>query len=193
MKVEIISKKRVFDRFFKIEEATLRHERYDGGMTGELTRFSFERGESVAVLLYDPGAKEIILVEQFRYPAYSTGSSGWLLEIVAGSVSPGEGLEATACKEVLEETGYVVTKDSLIKMGAFFVSPGGTSERLHLYLAEVSEKDKTEKGGGNDHEDEDIRVARLPFEEALAKAEVGELEDAKTAIALFMLEKRLRG
>lgn len=193
MKVDIIKKKRIFDRFFKIDEVTLRHERYDGDMTEELTRFSFERGESVAVLLYCPEEGEIILVEQFRYPAYSAGSSGWLLEIVAGSVPPGDDLESTACKEVMEETGYAIPPGGLIKMGVFFASPGGTSERVHLYMAHVLESDRREKGGGNDHEDEDIRVARFSFEEVLSLAEQGKLEDAKTIIALFLLEKRLKG
>lgn len=191
MKVEILKKKRIFDKFFKIDEVLLKHEKYDGAMTDPVTRFSFERGESVAVLLFRSEAAEVVLIEQFRYPAYSEGGKGWILEIVAGSVDREDGLESIACQEVLEETGYHVSPSSLEKLGAFFASPGGTSEKVHLYLANVLEADKKEEGGGEDSEGEDIRTVNISLEEALNMATDGRIEDAKTVIALMLLEKRL--
>ncbi len=190
MKVEILEKKRIFDRFFKIDEVLLRQEKYDGTMSGPLTRFSFERGDSVAVLLFCPDSEEVVLIEQYRYPAHSDPSGGWLLEIVAGSVGEGEDLRTAASKEVLEETGYSVSTSSLEEMSVFFASPGGTSERVHLYLARVSPEDQKGKGGGEESEDEDIKIINLPLAKALAMIQEGIIVDAKTIIALMMLEKR---
>ncbi len=192
MKVGILEKKRIFDRFFKIDEVLLKHEKYDGTMTEPLIRFSFERGESVAVILFFPESEEVALIEQFRYPAFSATGVGWLLEIVAGSVDREEDLESIASKEVLEETGYAVLPGSLEKMCTFFASPGGTSERVHLYLANVSQADKKEKGGGNKSEEEDIHVVKVRLSEALAMLKEGKIEDAKTIIGLMMLEKKVR-
>lgn len=193
MKVEILDKKRIFDSFFKIEETLLRHEKYDGSMTPPQTRFSFERGESVAVVLFDPAKEEVLLIEQFRYPAFSVGNGGWLLEIVAGSVDSAEGLKAIASKEVLEETGYFVPPHSLEKLCEFFASPGGSSERVHLYSGLVSGFDKKDKGGGKESEGEDIRLEKISLSAALDMVQTGKIEDAKTIIALLMLEKKLAG
>lgn len=192
MKVEILEKKRIFDRFFKIDEVLLRHEKHDGSMSPPQTRFCFERGESVAVILFDPGAGEVLLIEQFRYPAFSAGHGGWLLEIVAGSVDREEALETIASEEVLEETGYFIPPASLEKLCVFFASPGGTSERVHLYSGKVSSLDKKGKGGGKESEEEDIRLERISLPAAMDMVRSGKIEDAKTIIGLTMLEKKLR-
>jgi len=190
MKVEILQKKRIFDHFFKIDEVRLRHEKYDGSMSPPLTRFSFERGESVAVILHFPKTGEVALIEQYRYPAYSSRGGAWILEIVAGSVDREDPVESIASQEVLEETGYRVPPASLEKLSVFFASPGGTSERVHLFLATLSESDKKEEGGGKDSEAEDIRVIKIPLGQALKLLETGQIEDAKTMIALMLLDKR---
>ena len=75
---------------FRIEEATLSYEQFDGAMSPDVTRVNFDRGDSVGVLLYAADTNEVVLVEQFRYPVYASESErrgqgrGWLLEIVAG-------------------------------------------------------------------------------------------------------------
>jgi hypothetical protein len=57
---------------FKIEEATLAHETFTGGMTSEITRVNFERGDGVGVLLYAQDTDEVVLIEQFRHrPAHA--------------------------------------------------------------------------------------------------------------------------
>ena len=97
MRVEIASKEVPYRYLtptgkilFQIDEATLRHERFRGGMSEEMTRVNFERGDGVAVLPYARETDEVVLIEQFRYPAWASQSEpdsaerGWLLETIAG-------------------------------------------------------------------------------------------------------------
>ena len=83
-----------FGKLFRVVRAKLQHRRFDGSMSAPITRISFERGDSVGVLLYEPREDAVILVRQFRYPVYASLSPderrgdgahrAWTLEIVAG-------------------------------------------------------------------------------------------------------------
>jgi ADP-ribose pyrophosphatase len=181
-KVEIREKKRVFDDFFKIDEAHLSHERFDGTMTPVMRRLCFERGDSAAALVWNRESQKIILTEQFRYPTYEKGP-GWITEIAAGVLGKGEGPRDTARREILEETGYKTKKIEYIN--TFYVSPGGTSERIILYYAEVTNQDKVSEGGGVAIEHEDIRVLEYSWPETRQLLEAGKIVDAKTLIALM--------
>ncbi len=185
MKVEIINESREYDGFFKIDKAVLRHERFDGTMSEEMTRLNFERGDAVAVLLYDQDEQAVILIEQFRYPAYVKGGPGWILEIVAGMQDKGRGAITVAHTELLEEVGYKVGK--LEPIATFYTSPGGSSERIHLYLGRVTPRARIAAGGGAAGEHEDIRAIKVPLKEALTMIEGGQICDAKTIIALQWL------
>lgn len=186
-KVNILSEQRIFDGFFKIDEAHLQHELYNGGLSPELTRLNFNRGDSAAVILHDPLADTVIMTEQFRYPTY-TKDHPWILEIPAGSVEADETADPslTLRRELMEEIGYHVA--SFRKVASFFVSPGGTSERIHLYYAAISPKDKIARGGGLASEGEDVRMVTLGVQEALYKISTGEIMDAKTIIGLQWLQ-----
>ncbi len=185
-RVDIISKKEVFKKsIFKVDEAHLRYEKYDGTMTGEITRLNFNRGDSSAVVLHDREADRVVLTEQFRYPAYEKGN-GWLLEIPAGTVEMGEDPKVTMQREITEEIGYKIRM--LKKICTFYVSPGGTSERIHLYYARVTQGSKKGKGGGLAEEGEDIRVVTLKVNAALRMIDTGEIIDAKTIIGLQWLQ-----
>ncbi|MDZ7260492.1 MAG: NUDIX domain-containing protein [candidate division KSB1 bacterium] len=196
MKVKIKQVERLLDDFFKIDKAVLQYERFDGTMTDDLIRLNFNRGNSVAILLYKPETESVILVYQFRYPAYvADPNKGWLLEIVAGSMESGpdaiETPEEVARKELLEEIGYQV--DKLDYVCEFFVSPGGTSEKIFLYFAEVSEKDRVKKGGGLEREGEDILLKEINWHQAWEMIQTGEICDAKTIIGLQWLKNKLVG
>lgn len=186
-RVEIISEKRVFDQHFKIDEAHLKFEKFNGEMSDELTRLNFERGDSAAVVLHDPLADTVIMTEQFRYPTHTKGH-GWVLEIPAGSVEADEIDDPlkTLRRELLEEIGYRV--DSFRKIATFFVSPGGTSERIHLYYAAIMPKDKIAAGGGLASEGEDVKMVTIGVQAALYKISTGEIMDAKTIIGLQWLQ-----
>jgi len=179
---------------FCLEQAELSHERFDGSMGSPVTRVNFERGDGVGVVLYADSTDEVVLVEQFRYPAYASRSEpggpskGWLLEIVAG-IKDDAG-HVVAQRELLEETGYELT-ESLEHLTTFYVSPGGTSERLELYLAHVRHPDGVQRHTGLAAESEDIRTHTVPLPEALEMVADGRIVDGKTIIALLMLRDRL--
>jgi nudix-type nucleoside diphosphatase (YffH/AdpP family) len=184
--VKIIHRAPVFKRaIFQIDEVVLQHRRYDGSMSGEITRLVLSRGDSVAILLLDRSDSTVLLCEQFRAPTLDEGS-GWLLELPAGMVGHEENWEACARRETLEELGYSV--GTLRRIASVYLSPGGSSERIHVFFAEVSAADAISQSGGLQEEGEDIRLVRMPLIEALAKAHSGEIDDAKTLIALQWLE-----
>lgn len=188
-KVDIVSKKRVYDGFFKIDEAHLKHELYNGEMSPELVRLNFERGDSAAVVLHDPLADTIIMTEQFRYPVYTKeNEKAWILEIPAGSIEENENADPTITlrRELMEEIGYSVT--SYRKIATFFVSPGGTSERIHLFYSAITPKNKIASGGGLVTEGEDVRMVSVNLTAALYKISIGEIMDAKTIIGLQWLQ-----
>ena len=184
-KVIIQSKNRIFNDFFKIDEAYLSYERFDGQISPVVRRLSFERGDSVAAVIYNPETRKIILVNQFKYPTYDKGP-GWITETIAGMIDKNETPEEAIHREVMEETGYSV--DKLKFISTFYVSPGGSSERIVLFYVEVCEKNKVEKGGGVETEQEDITTVELTIKEAQKQIENGEIADAKTIIGIMWLK-----
>ena len=180
--------------FFRVEKATLSHERFDGSISPEISRTNFNRGDGVGVLLYSEEAEEVVLVEQFRYPVNASfpknqrDGKGWILEIVSG-IKDADG-QAVARRELLEETGYHL-RGALEHLSTFYVSPGGTSERIELYLAKVKKAEGILKEAGIPSEAEDIRTHVVPFERALKMIDEGEIVDGKTIIALLMLKDRV--
>lgn len=183
-RVEVLEKARVYEGFISLDRAVVRYERYDGTLSRPVTRLSVERGDAAGVLLYDAGRDEVVLVQQFRYPAHAAGGPGWLLEIVAGTVRPGQDPLEVARAEVREEAGYEV--QSLQHLTTCFLSPGGSSERVHLYLARVAVGERRWPGGGLAGEGEDTRLCVCGREEALQLVRSGAIADAKTIVALLM-------
>lgn len=188
-----------FGSLFRIIRATLQYRRFDGTMSAPMTRINFERGDSVGILLYDPVADAVLLVRQFRYPVYARldpadrqgegARKAWLLEIVAGVVDEGETPEQVAHRELLEETGYTVP-GQLEPLATIYPSPGGTSERIHLFLARLNARHRADRGGGAIAEGEDIEVVELAFAKAMDLVTTGQISDAKTIIALQNLALR---
>lgn len=191
MKVEIKQERRVFDGFFKINEATLRHEQFNGEMSGEMKRLNFERGDAVATLLWNTDTEQAVLTKQFRYPAHTKGHS-WIIEAIAGTLNPEEDPVEAMKREVLEEVGYELTH--IEHLQTFFVSPGGTSERIYLYYATTDNAHKVAEGGGLAKEHEDIAIEYWSLEQLKAALEQGQLVDAKTIIAAsWFISKMTKG
>ena len=175
--------------FFKIEEAHLKHELQTGGMSAPIIRYNLERPDGVAALVHDVEQNTVVLVEQFRFSTYAKGS-GWLLEVPAGVVEPGEqgDLSGALRRELREEIGYDV--DDLQPIYTFYLSPGISSERTILYYVPVTAVDQVSSGGGISEEGEDLAVIRLPVATAFARLDSGEIEDARTIIALEWLRRQ---
>jgi nudix-type nucleoside diphosphatase (YffH/AdpP family) len=184
MNVEIIHTEKVFDGFFKIDKATLKHEKFNGEWTGEITRLNFERGDAVAAIVYNTDSQEVILINQFRYPTYSK-TGGWITEVIAGMIDDGETYVDALHREVREETGYELTH--VEKIASFYVSPGGSSERIFLYYAETDNQSKKMKGGGLANENEDIQLVMLSLQQLQKALADNEINDAKTIIACYYL------
>lgn len=120
------------------------------------------------------------LVRQYRHPA-----RGYVLEIPAGKLDPGEGPRETAARELEEELGFAAGR--LEQLSEFYTTPGFCAERLWVFLAT-----ELRQTASRLEADEIIEVVRLPFARALAMIASGEIADAKTIIGLTLAARRLR-
>ena len=142
----------------------------------------YDRGNGAAILLYNSQQKTIILTRQFRLPAYLNGNeTGMMIEVCAGLLDQ-DHPEQCIIRETEEETGYSIK--SVEKIMQTYMSPGAITEILHLFLGEYDASMKVNEGGGLEHEQEEIEVIEMPFEEAYNKIATGEIKDAKTIILL---------
>jgi ADP-ribose pyrophosphatase len=182
MKWEIIDKKIHHEGFFRMEQYRLRHELFAGGHV-EIERELFVRSDTVAVLPYDPAQDAVVLIEQFRVGALERAEGPWLREIVAGIIEPSESVEEVATRECVEETRCEPRE--LLPITRYYVSPGGTCERMTVFCAVV---DATEAGvlAGVDDQ-EDIRIEVVPVEQAFRWTDEGLVDSAPPIIALQWL------
>ena len=183
-RVEVREKTTAFKGYFQVDRYRLRHRKFDGGWTDEITREVFERGHAAAALLYDPARDVVVLIEQFRPGAYAAGLDPWLIEVVAGIIEEGETPEAVVRRESVEEAGCTVTE--LHPIGTFLPTPGGSSETMTLFCGRC---DSRGLGGihGLDHEQEDIRVLTLGRQEALDRLAAGDIVNLPAVVALQWL------
>lgn len=183
-KFEILDQEIVYPGFFRMEKYRLKHTLYEGGWSEEISRELFVRGNCVAVLLYDPTADKLVLIEQFRAGAILNPDRAWLVEIVAGAIEAGETAEEVAYRESIEEAGCTIEQIKVIN--EFYTTPGGSSERITLFCGKI---DSSQVGGihGLDHEHEDILVRAVSFDEAYQMLLNGEIESAIPIIAIQWL------
>ncbi|WP_194852455.1 NUDIX domain-containing protein [Nonlabens antarcticus] len=159
MKFEITNEISVYNGFLKILKANVSHESFKGKQSIDASRECMERGDSVAVLIYEIDTDSFIFTRQFRYPS-ARRNQPWMLELVAGSIDQNEMAEISASREVLEEIGYEV--QDLQKIATYFPSPGGSSEQIHLFYTAVNSSQQVNAGGGNKEEKEDIEIVKIP-------------------------------
>ena len=194
MNVVIKDIKREYDGFFKLDKCRLQFERFNGLLSKELTFENFYRGDSVAVLIYDPQKRKVLLTKQFRYPVYTKDpDKAWFLEIVAGSRDLNEEPEKTIVREIEEEANLIVQQEHLQLISHYYVSPGGTSERISLYAIPVSFANKGAEYGGKPEEHEDIEIILLSYKDAYQMVSTGEICDGKTILALQWLQLKENG
>ena len=180
--VTIIKDKILSDNYFILRNIT-----YDlTRASGEVVRHKrevYDRGNGATVLLYSPRKGSVVLVRQFRVATWVNGNAdGQLIETCAGLLDDDEPEECVR-KEAVEETGFEVR--SVRKLFELYMSPGGVTELIHFFIAEYDDGDRATRGGGV--EDEDIEVLELPFEQALAMIDSGEISDGKTVLLLHYL------
>jgi len=169
-----LESRRVYDgRVVRVDVDTVR---FPDGSTGELEIIRHPGAAAIVPCTSDPQGDPdptILLIRQYRF---ATGGFVW--EIPAGTLNPGEDPEACARRELLEEAG--VTAGRLQRLTSIWTTPGFTDEVIHLFaafdLASVASRPE---------DDEVIEVIRVPLEHALELIWRGELRDAKSALALI--------
>lgn len=164
--------------------------RRDNGEWQSQNREVLDRGDACTLLPYNLAQRSVVLVKQFRYPAYTAGHDDLLIEAAAGlldNVSPDERIRL----EAEEETGYRL--HDVRKIFEAFMSPGAITEKIHFFVAEYEPSMRVSAGGGLADEGEEIEVLELSIDEALAMIPDGRIVDAKTIMLLQYAAMRIFG
>jgi len=182
--VEVLQRETCFKGFYRLDRLHLRHRQFAGGMGPQLSRELFVRHDADCVLPYDPQRDSVVLIEQFRVGAMEKSANPWLLELVAGLIDKDEQPEDVAHREAEEEANLKL--GALWPITQYYPSPGGSNERVFLYLGRC---DSEGAGGvyGLPEEGEDIRVHVWPLEDALQAVKDGRIDNAASIIALQWL------
>lgn len=161
-----ISRKRVHEGYFTVDELMVKTK--DGTI---VSREVMNRKDGVCALVKDTKTGDFIFVKQYR-----PGTGDQLLEIPAGTLDiPGEDPKEAMIREIDEEIGYEVDEIELVTK--CYMSPGGSTEMLHIYYATVS--NQIHQGGGTPNEDiEIIRINEYDLP-------ITNFNDAKTQIAVM--------
>lgn len=183
-----MSRTRQYQGHFVLDELTLKFKNFNGEWIGPVIREQIGRAHAAAVLLYDPKQDNVVLVEQLRIGCIQdkATSSPWLLELVAGLISPGDAPEETAKREAKEEAGVDIQQ--LVPICEYYNTPGAFTEKTWIYCALV---DSTKLGGifGLEDEHENIQVHVLSFESIFWQLTQNQLiTSASTVIALQWLK-----
>jgi ADP-ribose pyrophosphatase len=136
---------------------------------------------SVVILAVDDSEKNprVLLERQYRHAA-----SGFLWELPAGRIDPGEKELPAAKRELLEETGYSASHWQ--RIFKFYASPGFVAETMSIYLATG-----LRLGKAHPEEDENIQTRMLPVNLALRMVLDGTIRDAKTISSILWLNYQI--
>ena len=168
------------DNHYTLKTTTFAWRRGDGAWQTQ-HRETYDRGNGAVLLPYSRTQRTVVLVKQFRYPAYVNGHDDLMIEAIAGLLDDAEP-EARIRGEAEEEGGYRLGE--IRKVFEAFMSPGAVTEKLTFFVAAYEPEMRIGSGGGNASEGEDIEVLELPFDEALAMTGDGRIVDAKTIMLL---------
>jgi GDP-mannose pyrophosphatase NudK len=174
--VEILS-----DDYYVLRRYALDIRRRDG-TSQSITRQVCTRDDSAVILLMSDTTDTVVLTRQFRLPLFVRGDSdGILTELPGGLLESNTALDAVR-REAEQETGYrVLTVDEVLSA---YMSPSLLTELTHFFIGTYEHADRVSSGGGVRSEGEDIEVVEVPFLEALAMVERGEIDDARTILLL---------
>lgn len=179
--IRILEQRVLAHDWYLLRKTTFEHRRRDGRLQ-VVSRETYDRGNGVALLLFDAARGTVILTRQFRFPAWVNGcADGMLIEACAGQLDGNDPVAAMQ-REAIEETGYDVRAPR--KVFEAYMSPGSVTEKLHFFVAACADSDRRHAGGGEAGEGEDIEVLELPLARALAMIASGEIQDGKTIMLL---------
>ncbi len=179
--VKIIKTDILSDNWYILKKVTYEYTKKDGTKLTQ-SREAYDRGNGATILLYNLLKKTVILTKQFRLPSYINGNeNGMMIEACAGLLDK-DNAEDCIKRETEEETGYKISE--VKKIFEAYMSPGSVTEILYFFIAEYSKDMKVNEGGGVEHEEENIEVLELKFDDALKMIGTGEIKDAKTIMLL---------
>ena len=180
-KIKILKTDILSDNWYTLKKVTYEYAKKDGTINVQ-SREAYDRGNGATILLYNKASNNVILTRQFRLPTFINGNkSGFMIEACAGLLDK-DNPEDCIKRETEEETGYKVKE--VYKIFEAYMSPGSVTEILHFFVAEYSQQMKVNEGGGAEHEEENIEVLELNFDQALGMITTGEIKDAKTIMLL---------
>jgi ADP-ribose pyrophosphatase len=158
--------------------------RFPDGSTGTLEMLRHPGASAVVPLLDPPEDPDprVLLIRQFRHAA-----DGFIWEVPAGRLDPGEAPEACARRELEEETG--MRASALERLTTIYTTPGFTDERIHLFLARG-----LEPGNHSREADEFMELHRVRWSDVMRMVEAGEIQDGETLVSLLFVRCfRMRG
>jgi ADP-ribose pyrophosphatase len=149
--------------------------RFPDGSTGEMEIVRHPGAAAVLPFLSDPAGDDpqIMLIKQYRYAA-----GGYLYEVPAGKLEPGEDPEECAARELREETGCSAQR--IQHLFTTFTTPGFTDEQIHVYMAVG-----ITRGAAHTERDEFLEVHTMTLSRSLQMIQQGDIRDAKTALAIL--------
>ncbi len=152
--------------------------RFPNGTTGTLEMIRHPGASAVLPFLDDPGDPDprVVLIRQFRHAA-----DGFIYEIPAGRLDPGEAPETCARRELEEETGFQAGQ--LDHLTTVFTTPGFIDEKIHLYLAATLTRGQHQREA-----DEFMEVCELRWKQVMEMIRTGEIVDGKTLTAILFVQ-----
>ncbi|ULQ57247.1 GDP-mannose pyrophosphatase NudK [Flavihumibacter rivuli] len=179
--VKILKKELLSDNWYVLNKFTFQYSKKDGSVCQQV-REAYDRGNGAVILLYNKEKRKVVLTRQFRLPTYINGNpGGMMIEACAGLLDL-DNPEDCIRRETEEETGYRISE--VRKVYEAYMSPGSVTEILHFFVAAYSPEMRVNEGGGAAHEDENIEVLEIGFDEAMQMVATGEIRDAKTIMLL---------
>jgi ADP-ribose pyrophosphatase len=154
---------------------SVRTDEVDLGAQGRVERDVVVHPGAVAVAAVDEGGR-LVLVQQYRHPVEAV-----LWELPAGMLDvAGEPMHATAARELAEEAGLAA--DRWATLIDLYVTPGGSSERMRILLAEGLHEVPRPTGYAAEHEEADLVVIRAPLPEVLTAVHAGRVHNAALVV-----------
>lgn len=179
--IRVRERRTLSDNHYRLESVRFDQTGRDGA-TQTLDREIYHNATGAAVLPIDAARDTVLLVRQFRLPAYLLSGDTALIEACAGVIDNDDDPADTVRREAEEELGYRIR--NVTSQFALYTSPGACTETLHLFLADYTPADRIGAGGGLAGEGERIEILECPLDVAWAMVASGEIRDAKTVLLL---------
>jgi ADP-ribose pyrophosphatase len=172
----LVSSERLYSgRVINLDRDTVQ---FPNNTTGQLEMIRHPGASAVVPFMDEPRSPDprILLIRQFRHAA-----NGFIWEIPAGRLDPGETAATCAQRELEEEIG--MTADVLARLTTIYTTPGFTDEKIQLFMAH-----ELKKGTHRREPDEFMEVQTKRWSDVMNMMRTGEIVDAKTVVALMFVQ-----